>query len=53
MRLKVGKKTNGFIPVYLVKEDGSLVNTEPVCLGNEEYHKWFLDWLEGQFVGQD
>jgi len=45
-KLKRGIERMGFVPMWLVDDDGNQINTEPVCTIPIEYHKWFIDWLE-------
>lgn len=38
----------GFRLGYLIDEHGCLQNTEAVCSVPEEFHNWFIQWLEAQ-----
>jgi hypothetical protein len=38
----------GWTAVYIVDDDGNLLNTEPVCTVCERYHSWFIEWLQEQ-----
>jgi hypothetical protein len=33
----------GWTAVYIVDDDGNLLNTEPVCTVCERYHPWFVE----------
>lgn len=48
VHFRKGKESNGWVPIWLVDDQGEQVNTEPVCTVPVEFHGWFPDWLELQ-----
>ena len=45
-KLQRGNSRMGATPWWLVDEQGNLLNTEPVCITYDNWHKWFELLLE-------
>jgi len=47
--VRKGNPIEGMFPIFVVDEEGNLLNTEPLCLVNERYFPFFFDWLKEKF----